>query len=316
MRKPELAGRMVTWSMELSEYGIQYKLRGPIKAQSLADFIIQMPTTRQHDQWTLYVDGASSKKGSGAGIVLEGPDNFQVEMTLRFEFRTSNNQAEYEALIAGLLLAREMGVKNVICKSDSQLSVGHVQGEYQVKDPLLMKYYHKVLNIMQCFNKAEIKYIPRELNMKAYSLSKLASKQRQGQHNSVIQQTLSQPTVSLEECFNIATSKDEWIKTYIEVIKNQEQGVEPDVRMAKKVASFVLIGDELYKRGYFMPLLKCPSREQAEYVTKELHEGICGFVELEQWRQKFGELDITGQQSEKIVRFMLKHVKNVKSSEV
>jgi len=67
---------------------------------------------------------------------------------LRFEFRTSNNQAEYEALIAGLLLARDMGVKNVICKSDSHLSVGHVQGEYQVKDPLLMKYYHKVLNIM------------------------------------------------------------------------------------------------------------------------------------------------------------------------
>jgi len=46
--------------------------------------------------------------------------------------------------------------------------------------------------------------------------------------------------------------------------------------MAKKVASFVLIGDELYKRGYFMPLLKCPSREQAKYVIKELHEGICG----------------------------------------
>ena len=78
MRKPELAGRMVTWSMELLEYGIKYELRGPIKAQSLADFIIQMSTTTQQEQWTLYVDGASSKKGSGARIILEGPDNFQV----------------------------------------------------------------------------------------------------------------------------------------------------------------------------------------------------------------------------------------------
>jgi len=197
-------------------------------------------------------------------------------MALRFEFRTSNNQAEYEALIAGLLLARDMGVENVVCKSDSQLSVGHVQGEYQVKDPLLMKYYHKVLNIMQCFNKAEIKYIPRELNMKANSLSKLARQQRKVQHNSIIQQTLSHPMVSLEECFNVATSKYEWIKTYIEVIKIPEQGVEADARMTKKVASFVLIGDELYKRGYSMPLLKCLSREQFEYVIKELHEGICG----------------------------------------
>jgi len=169
-----------------------------------------------------------------------------------------------------------MGVENVICKSDSQLSVGHVQGEYQIKDPLLMKYYHKVLNIMQCFNKAEVKYIPRELNMKADSLSKLASQQRQVQHNLVIQQTLNHPIVSLKECLNIATSRDEWIKTYIEIIKSQEQGVELDTRTTKKMANFVLIGDELYKRGYSMPLLKCLSREQAEYVIKELHEGLCG----------------------------------------
>jgi len=78
----------------------------------------------------LHVDGLSNKKGSGAGIVLEGPKNFQVEMALRLEFKTSNNQVEYEALIAGLLLARHMGVENVICKSDSQLTVGHIQGEY------------------------------------------------------------------------------------------------------------------------------------------------------------------------------------------
>jgi len=275
LRKPELAGRMVTWSIELSEYGIKYEPRGPIKAQSLADFIIQMPTNQQ-EQWTLYVDGASSKKGSGAGIVLEGPHNFQIEMALRFEFRTSNNQAEYEALVAGLLLARDMGAENILCKSDSQLSIGHLQGKYQVKDPLLMKYYHNVLSIMQSFNTAEMQYIPRELNMKADSLSKLASQQRQGQHNSIIQQTQSQPTVSLAECFNVTTIKDEWIKTYTETIKNQEQGVEPDTKMAKKIANFVLIGDDLYKRGYSTPLLKCLPKEQAEYVVKELHEGICG----------------------------------------
>jgi len=49
LRKSELAGRMVTWSMELSEYGIKYEPRGPIKAQSFADFIIQMPTTTQQE---------------------------------------------------------------------------------------------------------------------------------------------------------------------------------------------------------------------------------------------------------------------------
>jgi len=144
---------------------------------------------------------------------------------------------------------------------DSQLSVRHIQGEYQVRDPLLMKYYHKVLNIMQCFSKAEIKYIPRELNSKADSLSKLASQQRQVQHNSVIQQTLNHPIVSLEESFNVTTTKDDWIKAYVEVIKYQEQGIEADSKMTKKVASFVFIGDKLYKRGFSTPLLKCLSLE-------------------------------------------------------
>jgi len=168
---------MVAWSVELSEFGIRYEPRRAIKAQSLVDFIIELPTTTQLKEWMLHVDGSSNKKESSVGIVLEGPENFQIEMALRLEFKTSNNQAEYEALIAGLFLARDMGVYNVICKSDSQLTVGHIQGEYQVRDPLLMKYYTKVLKIMIYFVKAEIKYIPRELNSKADSSSKLTSQQ-------------------------------------------------------------------------------------------------------------------------------------------
>jgi len=63
-------------------------------------------------------------------MVLEGPGNFHLEMALKFEFKTSNNQAEYEALIAGLVLAKDMGAQNVVCRSDSQLMVGHMKGEY------------------------------------------------------------------------------------------------------------------------------------------------------------------------------------------
>ena len=95
-------------------FGIKYEPRGEIKAQSLANFIIQLPTITQQEVWTLHIDGSLNKKGSGAGIVLEGPENFQIEMSLRLEFKTSNNQAKYKALIAGLLLARDMGVDNVI----------------------------------------------------------------------------------------------------------------------------------------------------------------------------------------------------------
>ena len=79
-----------------------------------------MPTTETEEEtWLLYVDVSSNKKGSEAGIVLEGPKHFQLEVSLRFDFKTSNNQAEYEALVASLILARDMGAMKIICKRDS-----------------------------------------------------------------------------------------------------------------------------------------------------------------------------------------------------
>ncbi|XP_068475242.1 uncharacterized protein [Phaseolus vulgaris] len=131
--KPELAGRMVAWSVELSEFGIRYELRRAIRAQSLANFIIQLSTTTsEQEAWVLYVDGSSNKKGSRAKIVLERPKDFQLEMALKFEFKTSNNQAKYETLIARLILVRDMGAQNVICKSDSQLTMRHIKCEYEI----------------------------------------------------------------------------------------------------------------------------------------------------------------------------------------
>ncbi|XP_068503685.1 uncharacterized protein [Phaseolus vulgaris] len=75
-------------------------------------------------QWLLSVDGSSNQQGSGAGIVLEGPNGVLIEQALRFAFKASNNQAEYEALIAGMLQALEMGAQNLLVKSDSHLITG------------------------------------------------------------------------------------------------------------------------------------------------------------------------------------------------
>ena len=55
-----------------------------------------------------------------------------------------------------------------------------------------------------------------------------------------------------------------------------QQGIENDVKIARKATNYVIIGDELYKRGHSTPLLKCLSQEQAEYLIRELHEGLCG----------------------------------------
>jgi hypothetical protein len=155
LRKPDLAGRMVAWAVELSEFNITFSPRGAIKSQILADFILELstpPKENSEEPWTLSVDGASNLKGSGAGVVLEGPDGVLIEQSLWFAFKASNNQTEYEALLAGMKLAKEMEVTDLRVKSDSQLVTNEVSGEFQTRDPQLTKYLEKVNELAKCFN--------------------------------------------------------------------------------------------------------------------------------------------------------------------
>ncbi|XP_072088112.1 uncharacterized protein [Arachis hypogaea] len=105
LARPELARRLIKWSIELSEFDIYYQPRTSIKSQYLADFVAEFTGPTQNEdgkKWVLFVDGASNPQGAGAGILLENPEGVIFEHSLRFSFKASNNQAEYEALIAGL----------------------------------------------------------------------------------------------------------------------------------------------------------------------------------------------------------------------
>jgi len=205
LQKPDISGRLVKWAIELSEYGIQYESRGPIKAQFLVDFLVELSEPPVADRrvkeisWILSVDGASNLRGSGAGIVLEGPEGVLIEQSLRFAFKASNNQAEYEALIAGMLLAKEMGITRLLVKSDSGLVVGQVTGEFQARDPQLAKYLEVVQSIAKNFVLFEFVHVSREQNCRADLLSKLASCLKPGQHKSVIRETLVAPRVDTRE---------------------------------------------------------------------------------------------------------------------
>jgi len=87
---------------------------------------------------------------------------------------------EYEALIAGMNLAAEMGAENLRAKSDSQLITSQISGEYETKDPQLCKYLMKVQNLVEKFKFFEAIYVPREQNSRTDLLAKLASTKRPG----------------------------------------------------------------------------------------------------------------------------------------
>jgi len=200
---PDLAGRMSSWAVEFSEFNIRYEPHGPIKAQCLLDFVNDLQQRPIEDQWTLHVDGSSNPKGAGVGIVLEGPNDILIEKSLHFAFKTSNNQAEYEAILVGLSLACEVGVKSLTCKTDSKLTVGHLNDEFQNKDPTLLQYYHLVRVVIQsAFDQVRIEHIPRTDNIRADILSKLASTKLKIRHRSLLQHTLSTPSIT-NTCHNL-----------------------------------------------------------------------------------------------------------------
>ncbi|XP_068476757.1 uncharacterized protein [Phaseolus vulgaris] len=196
LQKPDVAGRMVRWAVELSEFDILYEPRGSIKGQVYADFVAELSpgSTQQEEevgsQWVLSVDRSSNQQGSGAGVVLEGPNDLLVEQALKFTFKASNNQAEYKALIAGMLLAKEIGARSLQAKSDSQLVTGQVTGEYQTKDPQMAAYFKYVQVLKGAFVEFKLVHVPREQNARVDLLAKLASSGKGGRQRTVIQETL------------------------------------------------------------------------------------------------------------------------------
>ncbi|RDX86160.1 hypothetical protein CR513_32546, partial [Mucuna pruriens] len=95
LRKPDLVGRMTRWVVELSEFDIAFERRGHVKAQVLTDFINEL-TSSSHKRKAQ----RSSKEWIGVGVILGGPGGVLVKQSLHFGFWASNNQAEYEALLA------------------------------------------------------------------------------------------------------------------------------------------------------------------------------------------------------------------------
>ena len=89
------------------------------------------------------MDGSSKEGGSGAGLILVSPEGHQMHCAFRFGFKASNNEVEYEALIVGLNLAKEMKVESLEIYSDSQLVICQVTDEYQVRGEKMTAYIQK-----------------------------------------------------------------------------------------------------------------------------------------------------------------------------
>jgi hypothetical protein len=126
---------LAKWAIELGDFDLQYKLRTSVKGQVIADFLAKIPEGRKqevpHDlapkeeknsdepAWTLHTDGASNVEGSGACLILVIPEGDELTYALRCNFKSRNNKTEYEALLAGLRLVRDLKARNIWAHVDS-----------------------------------------------------------------------------------------------------------------------------------------------------------------------------------------------------
>ncbi|XP_057770831.1 uncharacterized protein LOC130990626 [Salvia miltiorrhiza] len=162
------------------------KLTGRIAA--LSRFILKSsnrPTrnyiccmTKQPDQlgaWRLYVYGSSNMRESGLGLVLISPLGDVVEQSIRCEFKATNNESEYKAMLAELGLAMKMRVKRISVFNDSQLVVNQIQGAYRVKDAKMIAYLGKIKELQCSFEEFTIIQVPRGDNSHADALANLGS---------------------------------------------------------------------------------------------------------------------------------------------
>ncbi|GJS03160.1 reverse transcriptase domain-containing protein [Tanacetum coccineum] len=263
--------------------------RVSVKGQILANFIVKRPEEDSLDTpmeekeelrepWILFTDRSSCTNGSGAGLILTNPEGIESTYALSFRFNATNNEAEYEGLIAGLRIAEQMGVKNLQANVDSRLVANQVNGTYVAKEADMVRYLEKVKALTGEFKAFTIKQIPRSENKKADALSKIASTSFAHLSKQVLVEELKEKSISEVEVLMVVEEEgDTWMTPIYKYLT--EETLPADKKKARatrrKSWRFAVINGILYKESFLSPWLRCIGPLQANYVLREIHEGSC-----------------------------------------
>ncbi|XP_071714723.1 uncharacterized protein [Rutidosis leptorrhynchoides] len=214
LSKPEKSGRMAKWAIKLGEHDIEFMVRHAIKGKVMADFIAETNNIDEEDaknsnqvitpeveneEGKLYTNGTSSSDGSGADLMLINPEGKEFTYALRFEFATNNNEAEYEAILIGLRMAKELKILHLRAFVDSQLVANQIMGTFEVRQPTIQLFLTKAKELIESFKRFDIEHVRRSQNKKADALSKLASLTFEHLAKEVLVEVLEKKSILEEE---------------------------------------------------------------------------------------------------------------------
>ncbi|KAF8111888.1 hypothetical protein N665_0071s0027 [Sinapis alba] len=300
MQNTNHSGHLSKWAFELSEHDITYKNRTAAKPQVLVDFLVELTPELQQDlvlpspNWVLHVDGSSTVKGSGAGVQLQSPTGELIRQSFSFNFPTSNNEAEYESLIAGLRLAKAVQAKRLSTYSDSKLVTSRFSGEYDARNDRMDAYLRLVQNLAKEFEFFELIKVPRGENVYADALAALGSKLHDQVKRTIPIHRIETPSINLAEEKILAIAPITEIQPEEPIIDDQPtldwrtelidylaDNKLPSVkwaarRLKARSTKYVVIDGNLHRWTATKVLLRCIADEETRLVMAETHKGAAG----------------------------------------
>jgi ribonuclease HI len=260
----------------------------------------------------MFFDESLMKIGAGAGLLFISPLGKHLRYVLHLHFPASNNVAEYEALVNGLRIAIELGVRRLDARGDSQLVIDQVMKNSHCRDPNMEAYCDEVRRLEDKFYGLEVNHVAWRYNETADELAKIASARATVPPN-VFSRDLHQPSVKtndtpelekvsalpevpsaqpeapsgpegealrIEEERNGVMPNRNWQTPYLQYLHRGELPLDKAEawRLARRAKSFVLLGDgkELYHRSPSGILQRCISIAEGQELLQEIHSGACG----------------------------------------
>ncbi|XXG70273.1 hypothetical protein AAC387_Pa06g3069 [Persea americana] len=277
LRKADFSGRISKWAVELGQYDISHQPRTAIKAQVLADFIMEF-TPQSSAPTSLDTELRGDR---GADVVTETEQKQSWRELLDSSWKASNNEAEYEALIAGLNSAKILEARSIVVFSDSQLVASQLNGDYQARDDRMAAYLAHARGLLSQFERAEVRQIGRESNSNADALASLASAVEAGTKRTIEVETLREPSIDLQQprqlmCLDLGPNRMDPIVAYLKDDQLPEDRTEAR-KVRLKATRFWLSPDgKLYRKSFTGPYLQCVHPSKVDDFLYEIHEGICG----------------------------------------
>jgi ribonuclease HI len=249
----------------------------------------------------MYFDGSKRIQDAGAGIVLISPQGDKLKYVLRMSFpQASNNEAEYEALLHGMKMAKACGATRLKIFGDLNLVVQQVMNKCDAVSDNMTAYKNLYYYLEGTFDGCEVSHVSRASNEETDNLANIGSQclpvpqgvfweeiiersiknktstiEEQGQHQTTGSGAVKASAAEPEEVMMI---EETWMQPYLVYMINKslpEDTVEAK-RIIRRSKAFVMLQGKLYKISISSVLQRCVTPQEGQEILKHIHAGVCG----------------------------------------